>query len=146
LFEPLLGDPFTMTAAIATLPSHPRHLRHPPPAQVLQFPTPRTAVNRPTEATYRRRRSVVGITLAVFVALGVVAAHDVLAGSGGVPASAAASQPALAQETVVAQPGDSLWSIASEHHGAANLRDYLDTLVDINGGPTIQLGQTIVLP
>jgi LysM repeat protein len=84
--------------------------------------------------------------LAVFVAMGMVAAHDVLAGSGGVPASAAESLPALARTTVVAQPGDTLWSIASAHHGEVSLTRYLDTLVDLNGGPTIQVGQSIVLP
>ena len=60
--------------------------------------------------------------------------HDVLAGSGGDPASAAASQPAHAPVTVVAQPGDTLWSIASAHHGEASITRYLDTLVDLNGG------------
>src|SRR5215210_91677 len=66
--------------------------------------------DRPSAATYRRRRVVVGTALAVFVAVGAVAAHDVLAGSGGVPASAAVSLPAQARTRVVAQRGDTLWS------------------------------------
>jgi LysM repeat protein len=99
---------------------------------------------RPSAATYRRRRAVVGITSAAVVAVGLVATHDVLAGSGGDPASAAVSQPAHA--TLIAQPGDNLWSIAAEHHGEVSITRYLDTLVDINGGATIQVGQQIVLP
>ena len=101
---------------------------------------------RPSAATYRRRRVVVGTTLAVLVAVSAVAAHDVLAGSGGVPASAAVSQPAQARARVVARAGDTLWSIATEHHGDVSITRYVDTLVDLNGGPTIQAGQEVVLP
>ena len=101
---------------------------------------------RPSAATYRRRRVVVGTTLAVLVAVSAVAAHDVLAGSGGVPASAAVSQPAQARARVVARAGDTLWSIASAHHGEISITRYVDTLVDLNGGPTIQAGQEVVLP
>jgi LysM repeat protein len=97
-------------------------------------------------ATYRRRRAVAGAVLAVLVAVTIVAGHDVLAGSGGVPASAASSQPAHAPATVIAQPGDNLWSIAAAHHGDSSITAYLDTLVDLNGGATIEVGQTIVLP
>ena len=89
---------------------------------------------------------MVGTVLAVFVAVGAVATHDVLAGSGGVPASAAVSLPAQARMRIVAQPGDTLWSIASAHHGDISITRYVDTLVDLNGGPTIQAGQEVVLP
>jgi LysM repeat protein len=70
----------------------------------------------------------------------------VLAGSGGVPASAAASLPAHARATVVVRPGDTLWSIAEVHHGTVPLSHYVDALVDLNGGATIQVGQSVVLP
>jgi len=101
---------------------------------------------RPSAATYRRRRAVVGTVLAALVAVGMVAAHDVLAGSGGVPASAAVSLPAQARTRVVAQAGDTLWSIASAHHGDISITRYVDALVDLNGGATIQAGQEVVLP
>ena len=115
-------------------------------AQPVATSFPSAHRRRPTDATYRRRRAVVGTVLAVFVAVGLVAAHDVLAGSGGVPASASVSLPAHARPNVVAQPGDTLWSIASANHGEVSLTRYLDTLVDLNGGPSIQPGQLIVLP
>jgi LysM repeat protein len=102
--------------------------------------------SRPTAATYRRRRAVVGTMLAALVAVGLVTAHDVLAGSGGVPASAAVSLPAQATTHVVAQRGDTLWSIASDHHGDISITRYVDALVDLNGSPTIQAGQEVVLP
>ena len=96
--------------------------------------------------TYQRRRAVVGGLLAVAVAFGIVVTHDVLAGSGGVPASAAASQPAQARATVTAQPGDTLWSIAQTHRGAVSVDRYVDKLVDLNRGASIQAGQQVVLP
>lgn len=112
-------------------------------------PTPRSIGRRTTrrrvsEATYRRRRAVVGTALAAFVAVGAVTTYDVLAGSGGVPASAAVSQPA--RSTVVAQPGDSLWTIAQQHRGEVSLVRYVDKLVALNGGATIVVGQAVVLP
>jgi Tfp pilus assembly protein FimV len=116
--------------------------------QVARTQPSRTQLSRPalSEATYRRRRAVVGIVLAVLVAAGAVLTHDVLAGSGGVPASAAASQPARARTTVTARPGDSLWSIAERHHGEVALSRYVDALVDLNGGAAIQAGQAVLLP
>ncbi len=96
--------------------------------------------------TYRRRRAVVGTIAAVVVAIGVVTVHDVLAGSGGVPASAAVSQPAHVRPTVTAQPGDTLWSIAAAHHGEIPMSRYVDKLVDLNGGASIQAGQAVLLP
>lgn len=106
----------------------------------------RPARRRVSEATYRRRRAVVGTALAAFVAVGAVTTYDVLAGSGGVPASAAVSQPARARVVVTAQPGDTLWSIAQAHRGEVRLTRYVDALVALNGGPSIQAGQAVVLP
>ena len=127
-----------MTAALRT--SSPLH------SPVITL-SPRSADrHHPSAATYRRRRTVVGTTLAVLVAVSSVAAHDVLAGSGGVPASAAVSLPAQARQRVVAQRGDTLWSIAAAHHGEISITRYVDALVDLNGGPTIQAGQEVVLP
>ena len=99
-----------------------------------------------TETTYRRRRAVVGSVLAVFVACGAVLTFDVLAGSGGVPASAAASQPALARMSITAQPGDTLWSIAQTYRGEVPVGRFVDKLVDLNGGPSLQAGQPVILP
>jgi len=82
----------------------------------------------------------------VLVAASAVLAHDVLAGSGGVPASAAESQPARPRATVTARPGDTLWAIAEQHHGAVSISRYVDALVDLNGGASIQAGQAVVLP
>jgi LysM repeat protein len=109
-------------------------------------PAGSAATRLASEATYRRRRAVVGTILAVLIAVTAVLAHDVLAGSGGVPASAAESQPALVRRTITAQPGDTLWSIGKDHHGSVSLTRYVDKLVDLNGGASIQAGQAVLLP
>lgn len=108
------------------------------PVRVAQRPT--------SEVTYRRRRAIVGVVAAVVVACGIVLAHDVLAGSGGVPASAAASQPAHARSTITAQSGDTLWSIGRTYRGDVPISRYVDKLVDLNGGASIQAGQQVILP
>ena len=74
------------------------------------------------------------IAVVVLVSLGLaVAAH------GGTPAT---------QTTVVVQPGYTLWSIASEHYPADDVRVRVDDIEQANGlqGPGIQVGQRLVLP
>ncbi|MAT06645.1 MAG: hypothetical protein CL424_16535 [Acidimicrobiaceae bacterium] len=132
------------TISLQHTPRTPQRRRVHDGATTLRPAESRRAVRRVSEATYRRRRAVVGTALAAFVAVGAVTTYDVLAGSGGVPASAAVSQPA--RSTVIAQPGDSLWSIAERNRGEVALVRYVDKLVALNGGATIQVGQLVVLP
>jgi hypothetical protein len=101
---------------------------------------------RVEERTYRRRRTVVGVVAAMVVTLAGVAVHDVLAGPGGVPASAAGAQPALTDVRIVARPGDTMWAIADRFNGDIPLDRYLEALVARNGGPSLQAGQTVRLP
>lgn len=103
-------------------------------------------VRRRDAATFRRRRAVVGAVAAALIACTTVLAHDVLAGSGGVPASAASSQPALVRTSIIARQGDTLWSIASTHRGGVPITDFVDKLVTLNGGASIDAGQLVVLP
>lgn len=101
-------------------------------------------VTRRPAAVYRRRRAVVGSITAIIAAVTLVAAHDVLVGPGGVPASAATGQ--LARSTIIAQPGDTLWSIAGEYRGAVAISTFVDKLVELNEGAAIYAGQEVVLP
>lgn len=107
---------------------------------------------RRPESTYRRRRAVVGLVLAVLVAVSVIVAHDVLVGSAGDPAFAASSRPDGVElpdgveVTVTARPGDTMWSIALEHRGPVPIRDYVDALISLNGGPSIRAGESVRLP
>jgi len=104
---------------------------------------------RPQLPNYALRRFVVGTAAVVALMFGLVASVGVLAGvSGGGTASAAApSQAVAAAPTVhVAQPGDTMWSIASTYRGDVDHGRYIDALIDINGGAGVQAGSAVVLP
>ena len=101
---------------------------------------------RQSAAVYRRRRLVVGSIAALAVISAGLAVNEVLAGDGGATASAAVTGPEFARQTVTAQPGDTLWAIARRFHGSVDVDRYLDRLISLNGGASIQAGQAIVLP
>ena len=107
---------------------------------------PAHVVVRHPESVYRRRRLVVGTLAALLVVTGGLAVNEVVVGDSDGTASAAVAGPPTARVTVTAQPGDTLWSIAQEHRGPVNANDYVDRLISLNGGPSIQAGQAIVLP
>jgi predicted Zn-dependent protease len=107
---------------------------------------------RPTPAVYRRRRVVALVLAVAFVVVamaGVQAAVRSLAGEpGGRPLSATeGSAPVPAgHETVLVQPGDTLWTIARDLQPTGDLRSTVDLLAALNGGPSLEVGQTLVLP
>lgn len=51
-------------------------------------------------------------------------------------------------QTVVVQPGDTLWSIAAAHYPAADPRERVEAIEALNGlsGPQIMAGETLELP
>ena len=100
----------------------------------------------PSIGAARRRRALVGVVLAAFIGCAFVVVHDVLAGSSGLPASAASSRSAPHAGVVTALPGDSLWAIAEQYRGDVPVDRYVDQLVRLNGGPSIVAGQTVLLP
>jgi nucleoid-associated protein YgaU len=107
----------------------PSHLR-----LVATVPTRRVA------AVHRRRR--LAAVLAVVVVAGV---------SWGLVALATSLPPAvpsapLAAEVVVAQPGDTFWSIAVATGGDGDVRARVDALVAANGGAPLRAGDRVVLP
>jgi Tfp pilus assembly protein FimV len=55
---------------------------------------------------------------------------------------------AAQEATVVVQPGDTLWSIASEHYPADDIRARVEAIERANGlhSPVIQTGETLRLP
>lgn len=80
--------------------------------------------------------------------LGALAAGAVLVMSALV-GTAFAPQPARAGDTVLVQPGDSLWSIARAHTPAGtDTRDTLAAITALNGlsSQAITPGQSLVLP
>lgn len=104
-------------------------------------PVARTERPASTQVYVRRRVLVMLVLIAVVVAL-VAGAGTVLANREGAPASASAVRPAI---SYLVQPGDTLWSIAQAVRGSATAA-YVDTLVVVNGGAGLQVGQVITLP
>ena len=109
---------------------------------------------------YARRRLMVLLSLIAIVLVLFVGAGHVVANRGGAPASASMIRPANAtaaasaagvtQQTpsnmYVVQAGDTLWSIGERFHGHTSLADYVDALVDANGGTKLQVSQALTLP
>lgn len=96
-----------------------------------------------TQVYVRRQLLVLLVVAAVLLAL-VAGGGNVLANRGGAPASTSAVRPA--PSTYVVQPGDTLWSIAAAVLGGEASVDYVDSLVALNGGASLQVGQVISLP
>lgn len=88
---------------------------------------------------YRRRR-LVALAIVVSLVLGVV---SVVWSSG-----AGSETPVEPTEsvTVVVQPGDTLWAIATELDPGADPRALVDRLTDLAGSTALQPGQELVVP
>lgn len=95
------------------------------------------ARRRPSEATFRRRRRVVGATL-IFAVASVV-----------VTSGAFASNPTPAEQvvprTVIAKSGDTLWDIARTVVPQGSVADLVSEMVRLNGSH-IEPGQVIRIP
>lgn len=134
-----------MSVALAPLPTRPVTVRHDPRRPrsgpgahtVVRVPRP-IAAAAPSRAVYRRRRAVVAVFVAALVAVIGVAV-------GGGEASRTSS-PGPGMRSYLVQPGDTLWAIAAHHAGATPMVDYVETLVELNGGALIRAGEWIVLP
>ncbi len=103
----------------------------------------------PPAPNYVVRRLAVGaLVLLAVTAVVAITALGLPAGPGGRPASASRAEPAHISSAAiyVAVPGDSLWSIARAYHGEVGLDRYVDTLIDLNGGTSVQIGQAVRLP
>lgn len=111
---------------------------------------PATSDDRRSAADGDGQRLLAVFALATAVTIALILVLGLLAAPGGDPASASGGAPAIsgveAPSAHFAAPGDSLWSIAVEYHGAVDLDRYLDTLIRLNGGTAIQAGQTVRLP
>lgn len=98
----------------------------------------------------RRALALVVVLIAlVIAATAAMAMVETVADLGGRPAAAseaAADASAPVARLHVASAGDTLWSIADAHRGAIGRDRYIDALIDLNGGTTIQVGQAVRLP
>lgn len=98
----------------------------------------RTAVYpRPSEATFRRRRRVVGATFIFAIASVVI--------TSGAFASNPTPQDQVVPRTVVAKSGDTLWDIARTLVPQGSVADLVSEMVRLNGA-RIEAGQVIRIP
>jgi hypothetical protein len=111
----------------------------PAPRAPLRLVTAPPSRRRPSAGVYRRRRAIVA---AVLLAVVVLVAQAVLHVAG---ASASAGAAPAAPVVLVAQPGDSYWTLANQVHEGGDLRSTVDALVAANGGHDLQPGDRIEL-
>jgi len=114
-------------------------------------PVPRAVIARGvrvTPATYRRRRLAVALlalgVVVVAARAGVALGGSPLAAPERRPASSAL--PAGGAASVVVEPGDTLWSIATRLAPADDPRPLVDELSDARGGAPLQPGERVRLP
>jgi len=102
-----------------------------------------------THANYALRRAVAAALVVVVLALVAIAASasvGALLDVDGRPAVAADVAAARIVRIHVAQPGDTLWSIAERYRGDVGQGRFVDALIAVNGGTSIQAGQAVRLP
>lgn len=96
--------------------------------------------------------TVIVVAVAVFGLLGLLrwiqapAGSDLSVPAPSVGAPVVAATPAPGDQVVVAQAGDSLWSIASDLAPQGDRRPVVAALIEANGGESLQIGQQIVIP
>ncbi|HJR25020.1 MAG TPA: LysM peptidoglycan-binding domain-containing protein, partial [Acidimicrobiales bacterium] len=97
---------------------------------------------------YRRRRALALAALATLVVVTVLLAGAISArlAGGGHPSVAVGAPSRIATHEWIVQPGDTLWSIATELAPDADPRATVDRLVDANGDDPLEVGQRLVLP
>lgn len=105
------------------------------------------------QPNYTARRAVAAVIATVILIALAFAASTVASAVGDVgsrPAAAfditASAGDAANISTHVAQPGDTLWSIAERYRGDVGRDRFVDALIGLNGGTTIQIGQAVRLP
>ncbi len=93
------------------------------------------------DAVYVRRRLVAGVVLVVLGAILWTLATWATDSSVGV--TTAGADTTGSGEVYIVQPGDSLWSIATEMATEGDVRNTVDRLAAANGGSDIAVGQRL---
>ena len=150
---PRLDDTADATGRDGTAPRWPRS-----PGRAPATPRGRGRLPPDRSVRIRRRRLVallIGVLLVAAAPLAATTVATVTRAGGGVepsspqpvpaPAPAGSQAPPTAGETYVVQPGDTLWSIAAAIAPDRDPRPVVDALRRVNGGPTLQPGQRLLL-
>ena len=116
------------------------------PTPVLRLVPP----SLPDRATRIRRRRLALLVAAVALAAATALSVQAIAGLARVDGTARPEvvelQPVpVAGQRYIVQPGDTLWSIATEIAPDDDPRAVVDALRDANGGPELEVGDELIL-
>lgn len=109
------------------------------PARALRA-VPVAGSHRRSPWVYLRRRAVAAVVLLALMWAAVAVVTELVGGGSG---SAGASQE-LRSHVVVT--GETWWSLANELGRPGDIRDTVDSLIELNGAEDLRAGQRVVLP
>jgi LysM domain len=157
-------EPFDSEWAPAALPSPTRRDPAVRPRRATPEPSipladrrprvPRVGRPVPARATMFRRRRLIALVAAVVLTAGLAVAVQAIAQAASsvgpsapepIEAEAAGSPRPVDGEVYVVQPGDTLWSIATELAPESDPRPVVDALRAANGGPELQAGARLIV-
>lgn len=139
-------------------------IEHPNRAATVDHRSGRTTSGRPIDSyrrverprplpNYRLRRTgaVAGAALALLLSVQVAGAAITFVGASPAIAAGPAgdgftSTSAVTSASHVARDGDSMWSIAESYRGDMDRNEYIERLIELNGGTAIRVGQAVLLP
>jgi hypothetical protein len=106
---------------------------------------PAYVATAPTAVTSRRRR-LTALLAAALIALAVVAVALRAAAAFGAPPASPLDRRPVPPASVVAHPGDTMWSVARRVQPTGDVRPLVDALVRLNGGAALDVGDVVLLP
>ena len=109
-----------------------------PGERVAMFLAPEGA---PAQLLWRR----IITTAVVGVLLWLVVSTAMTVGAWASGTSAAVAAPSDAPAVHVVEPGDTVWSIARQYRPEGDIRPFVDTIVALNGGSELLVGQRVRL-
>ena len=86
-----------------------------------------------------------GLAALAIVALALLLLSGVSGALGADPLTSS-EHPGAPSARYVVQPGDTVWSIASDLADGSDVRPVVDAIVDVRGSTPLQPGETILLP
>lgn len=89
---------------------------------------------------YLRRRAVAALVLLALMWAAIAVVTEMVGGGSG---SAGAAEDV---RTHVVVPGDTWWSLAGELDRPGDIRDAVDSIIELNGSEDLRAGQRVVLP
>lgn len=124
-----------------------RSVRLDPTAGPARAPRPARPKPGPSSAAvFRRRRLAVAAAVFGVTVLGGVGVANASSSSAPSKASRAAHQFGGPVEVVIAQPGDTLWSLARSRKPHGDVRRLVQQMASVNGSSSLRIGDRVLVP